>query len=74
MVDHPFFGMRCGNEQKNVLEELEDLRGGATMIFDTDIFILVQRGNTKAADLMEKAGHRLLSVQTYMELKVFKPR
>jgi predicted nucleic acid-binding protein len=38
------------------------------MIFDTDIFIWVQRGNVKAADLMEKTKERFLSVQTYMEL------
>ena len=38
------------------------------MIFDTDIFIWVQRGNEKAARLMEKAENRFLSVQTYMEL------
>lgn len=39
------------------------------MIFDTDIFIWVQRGNEKAARLMEKsASDRYLSIQTYMEL------
>jgi hypothetical protein len=38
------------------------------MIFDTDIFIWVQRGNQKAAKLMEKSDDRYLSVQTYMEL------
>jgi predicted nucleic acid-binding protein len=38
------------------------------MIFDTDIFIWVQRGNEKAAKLMEKSDERYLSVQTYMEL------
>ena len=38
------------------------------MIFDTDIFIWVQRGNKKAAKLMENAEERYLSVQTYMEL------
>ncbi len=38
------------------------------MIFDTDIFIWAQRGNLKAAKLMEKSEERYLSVQTYMEL------
>ncbi len=38
------------------------------MIFDTDIFIWVQRGNIKAARIMEKADDKFLSIQTYMEL------
>ena len=38
------------------------------MIFDTDIFIWAQRGNEKAAKVMEKSNERFLSVQTYMEL------
>lgn len=38
------------------------------MIFDTDIFIWVQRGNEKAARLMEKTERRYLSILTYMEL------
>lgn len=38
------------------------------MIFDTDIFIWVQRGNGKAAKLMESTNEKFLSVQTYMEL------
>ena len=38
------------------------------MIFDTDIFIWVQRGNTKAAQVIESEDERLLSVQSYMEL------
>lgn len=38
------------------------------MIFDTDIFIWVQRGNEKAAKLMENEEERYLSLQTYMEL------
>ena len=38
------------------------------MIFDTDIFIWVERGNKKAAMLMEKTEEKFLSIQTYMEL------
>jgi len=38
------------------------------VIFDTDMFIWVQRGNLKAAQLMEGEDERLLSVQSYMEL------
>lgn len=38
------------------------------MIFDTDIFIWVQRGNLKAAHVIEGESERLLSVQSYMEL------
>lgn len=38
------------------------------MIFDTDIFIWVQRGNRKAADMIDAAGERYLSIQSYMEL------
>ena len=38
------------------------------MIFDTDIFIWVQRGNAKAAALIDGTKVRFLSVQTYMEL------
>jgi predicted nucleic acid-binding protein len=38
------------------------------MIFDTDIFIWVQRGNQKAATLIDNTTERFLSVQTYMEL------
>jgi predicted nucleic acid-binding protein len=38
------------------------------MIFDTDIFIWVERGNEKAAKLMEKTEEKFLSTQTYMEL------
>ncbi len=37
-------------------------------IFDTDVFIWVQRGHKKAARLMEKTTDRYLSIQTYMEL------
>ncbi len=38
------------------------------MIFDTDIFIWIQRGSSKAAKLVNKADERLLSTQSYMEL------
>ena len=38
------------------------------MIFDTDILIWVQRGNEKAAKLIEKDEDRHLSIQSYMEL------
>ncbi|MFV1976725.1 MAG: PIN domain-containing protein [Candidatus Scalindua sp.] len=38
------------------------------MIFDTDIFIWVEKGNEKASRLIEQAEERFLSIQTYMEL------
>lgn len=38
------------------------------MIFDTDIFIWVQRGNIKAAGKIDSIDGRYLSVQSYMEL------
>jgi predicted nucleic acid-binding protein len=38
------------------------------MIFDTDILIWVQRGNKKAAKIIEKDEDRYLSIQSYMEL------
>ena len=34
------------------------------MIFDTDIFIWIQKGNEKAALLIDREEIRLLSVQT----------
>ena len=38
------------------------------MIFDTDVLIFVERGNHRAARLVEEATARHISVQTYMEL------
>jgi predicted nucleic acid-binding protein len=38
------------------------------MLLDTDIFIWVQRGNAKAARLIDQAEQRFLSVFSYMEL------
>ncbi|MBI4352668.1 MAG: type II toxin-antitoxin system VapC family toxin [Candidatus Omnitrophica bacterium] len=38
------------------------------MLFDTDILIWVEKGNTKAAGLIEETPECFVSVQTYMEL------
>jgi len=38
------------------------------MLFDTDIFIWVQRGNLRAARLIDSSQERFLSVYSYMEL------
>ncbi len=38
------------------------------MIFDTDVLIWVQRGNQKAAHVIDESKDRYLSVMTYMEL------
>jgi len=38
------------------------------MIFDTDVFIWIQRGSVRAADMIERHQNRFISVQTYMEL------
>jgi predicted nucleic acid-binding protein len=38
------------------------------MLFDTDVLIWVQRGNLKAADLIEADEDRYISILTFMEL------
>ncbi|MBL4680772.1 MAG: type II toxin-antitoxin system VapC family toxin [Pseudomonadales bacterium] len=38
------------------------------MIYDTDILIWIQRGNTKAAKLIDRDDSKFLSIQSYMEL------
>ncbi len=38
------------------------------MMFDTDVLIFVQKGNTKAARLIDQTEERKISVQTILEL------
>lgn len=38
------------------------------MIFDTDVFIWVQRGNQNAARLIDRTEDRLLSIYSHLEL------
>ena len=38
------------------------------MLFDTDVVIEVQKGNDKAAELINKSEERYLSIYSYMEL------
>ena len=38
------------------------------MIFDMDMFIWIQRGNRKAAKLIDRSSERFLSAYSYLEL------
>jgi predicted nucleic acid-binding protein len=37
-------------------------------IFDTDVFIWIEKGNEKASKIVDQSEERFLSIQTYMEL------
>ncbi len=37
------------------------------MLFDTDVFIWAQRGNIRAAKMIDETESRFISIQTYME-------
>jgi predicted nucleic acid-binding protein len=41
---------------------------GDTVLFDTDVLIWVQKGNKKAARIIESTHERTMSILTYMEL------
>lgn len=41
---------------------------GGSMIFDTDVFIWIQRGSKRAAAMLDRYADRFIAVQTYMEL------
>ena len=42
--------------------------GDGSMIFDTDVFIWIQRGSRNAAAMFDRHSDRFIAVQTYMEL------
>ena len=64
--EHPF--TICGKAKKRLTRRWTVCAAGAIVIFDTDIFIWVQRGNAKAARLIEQEAERMLSVHSYLEL------
>ncbi len=39
-----------------------------TVLFDTDVFIWLQKGNIHAAEVIESSRDRQISLQTYLEL------